>query len=127
MSGDTDQLSGVDQQQALTTAPPPEPTTKGDRERQKVAQELGKADKKLAIKLRVYSPFREYYEGYVFSLSAENATGPFDILPGHHNFISLLLPCELIISTVDVGDLKIRISGGIIHVKADQVIVFLDV
>lgn len=82
---------------------------------------------KLVMAVKVHSPFREYYDGEAFSVSAENATGPFDILPKHHNFISLLLPCDLTIRTVTKGEQKIRISGGIMHVKADELIVFLDV
>lgn len=82
---------------------------------------------KLSMHVRVYSPFREYYDGQAFSVSAENATGPFDILPKHHNFMSLLSPCDIVIRTVDKGDRRIRIAGGLMHVKADQTIVFLDV
>ena len=82
---------------------------------------------KLSMAVKVHSPFHEYYNGAAFSVSAENATGPFDILPQHHNFISLLLPCDLTIRTVSKGEQKIRISGGIMHVKADELIVFLDV
>ena len=82
---------------------------------------------KLSMYVRVYSPFREYYDGQAFSISAVNATGPFDILPRHHNFISLLDPCDIVIRTVDKGDRRIRIGGGLMHVKADQTIVFLDV
>ena len=81
----------------------------------------------LSMAVKVHSPFHDYYDGDAFSVSAENATGPFDILPKHHNFISLLLPCELTIRTVSKGEQKIRISGGIMHVKADKLIVFLDV
>ena len=79
------------------------------------------------MKVLVHSPFREYYNGLASSITGQNATGEFDILPHHHNFISLLLPCDLIIRTVTAGDLRVRISGGLMHVKADQVIVFLDV
>lgn len=81
----------------------------------------------LSMEVKVYSPFRDYYDGPSFSLSAVNATGPFDILPKHHNFISLLSPCEMVLRTVKHGEQRIRISGGIMHVKADKVIVFLDV
>lgn len=80
-----------------------------------------------SMQILVHSPFREYFNGPAFSLTAENATGEFDILPHHHNFISLLLPCDLLIRAVSAGDLKIKISGGLIHVKADQVVVFLDI
>ncbi|HEY5442525.1 MAG TPA: hypothetical protein VIJ68_03235 [Candidatus Saccharimonadales bacterium] len=97
-------------------------------ERQTLTKLSQNSDKgELSMNVRVYSPFRDYYDGPAFSVSAESATGPFDILPRHHNFISLLQPCDLIVRTVNKGDQKIRISGGIMHVKADEVIVFLDV
>ena len=84
------------------------------------------ADDKLTMQLKVYSPFKVYFDGQAFSISGESLTGPFDILPKHHNFITLLTPCELVIRT-DKSDENISISGGIMHVKADDVIVFLDV
>jgi F0F1-type ATP synthase epsilon subunit len=77
--------------------------------------------------VKIHSPFHEYYNGQAFSISAENATGPFDILPKHHNFISLLSPCILVIRTVTKGEQRIRIASGLMHVKADSVTVFLDV
>jgi len=75
---------------------------------------------------KVYSPFQVFFDEDAYSISAENDTGPFDILPKHHNFITLLKPGELSIQTLH-GEQRIRISGGVMHVKADQVIVFLDV
>ncbi len=75
---------------------------------------------------KVYSPFRVYFDEDAYSVSAENTTGPFDILPRHHNFMTLLSPCELVIR-MPRGTQKIRISRGIMHVKADKVVVFLDV
>lgn len=103
--------------------------TKSDKEKQQAVNEFSKMESngQRSMRVKVHSPFRDYYDAQAFSVSAENATGPFDILPLHHNFISLLNPCELMIRTVDKGDQRIRISGGIMHVKADQVIVFLDV
>ncbi|HUY85240.1 MAG TPA: hypothetical protein VMU97_01865 [Candidatus Dormibacteraeota bacterium] len=79
------------------------------------------------MKVKVYSPFRDYYDGEAFSVSAANATGPFDVLPRHHNFISLLTASEIIIQPVHEHMQRIIISGGLMHVKADQVIVFLDI
>jgi F0F1-type ATP synthase epsilon subunit len=77
--------------------------------------------------LKVYSPFKNYYEGDVDSLSAVNDTGPFDILAGHHNFITLLNPCDLVIRAVNKDDEVIKITRGIMQVKADNVVIFLDV
>lgn len=104
------------------------PVSESEAERNQVAAELETktTDGQLTMQVKVHSPFKEYYNGTAFSISGENATGPFDILPRHHNFITLLNPCELIIRSVK-GDQKIQIAGGLMHVKADKIIVFLDV
>lgn len=79
-----------------------------------------------SMQVKVYSPFRIYYDKQAQSISATNATGPFDVLPQHHNFLTLLTAGEIVIRTKDLEH-KIRISRGVMHVKSDQVIVFLDV
>jgi F0F1-type ATP synthase epsilon subunit len=76
--------------------------------------------------IKVYSPFKVYFDGEGYSLSGKNTTGPFDVLPEHHNFISLLTPGELIIRNRS-GDQKMRINGGLLHVRSNRAIVFLDV
>jgi F0F1-type ATP synthase epsilon subunit len=98
----------------------------------KVGETAGAASKTpLALqtmRLKVYSPQKVYYDEAATSVSAANATGPFDVLPGHHNFITLLNPC--IIDIRRPGKLApqhIKISGGVMHVKANYTIVFLDV
>ncbi|HVI60816.1 MAG TPA: F0F1 ATP synthase subunit epsilon [Candidatus Saccharimonadales bacterium] len=126
----TDQSSAVDQQQVISEAPAMPETRQEKDQRRAVAdfsRSKAKAKGPASIQIKVYSPFRVYYDGPAFSISAVNETGPFDVLPKHHNFISLLTPSELLVRTVDQGDQKIIISGGIMHVKADQIIVFLDV
>lgn len=80
----------------------------------------------VSMHVKVYSPFRVYFDGLALSISAKNDTGPFDILPRHHNFMTLLSPCDVTIRT-DRGEEKLSIQRGVMHVKADQVIVFLDV
>jgi F0F1-type ATP synthase epsilon subunit len=80
-----------------------------------------------SMHIKVYSPFKTYFDEDGVSISAINMTGPFDILPHHHNFLTLLSPCELIIRRTTDDEQRIRISGGWMHVKADKVIVFLDI
>jgi len=121
-------MSDVNDQKAISAAE--DAKTQVEQEHDQAAAEyskLAEADGKPVMAVKVHSPFHDYYDGPAFSVSAENATGPFDILPKHHNFISLLLPCDLVVRTVEKGDQKIKISGGIMHVKADELIVFLDV
>ncbi|CAN5383356.1 hypothetical protein BH10PAT3_BH10PAT3_2630 [soil metagenome] len=94
-----------------------------------VAAELGQkpaSDAKLTAHIKVYSPFKTYFNEDAYSISAVNQTGPFDVLPRHHNFMTLLNACELLIQAEE-GPVRIRIARGIMHVKADQVVVFLDV
>ncbi|MDL2341881.1 MAG: hypothetical protein QFB87_02260 [Patescibacteria group bacterium] len=104
------------------------PVTQHETEQNETAAEFGSKtiDGKLSMSVKIHSPFKTYYEGDAFSISGENATGPFDILPTHHNFISLLNPCELVVRSPK-GDERIIIAGGLMHVKSDKVVVFLDV
>lgn len=81
---------------------------------------------KPTMAIKVYAPFKIYYEGEGYSLSAVNATGPFDILPRHHNFLCMLVPCNLKLQTPD-GEKVIKIHRALMHVKADSITVFVDV
>jgi F0F1-type ATP synthase epsilon subunit len=76
--------------------------------------------------VKVYAPFKVYFEGDAFSLTAENETGPFDVLPKHHNFLCMLVPCNLVIKTPDETK-TIKIARALMHVKAEKVTVFVDV
>lgn len=125
MSSD-DQASTIDNQEAIDKRTP---KTKSEKEQRRATDEFNQTetDKQFSMKVKVHSPFRDYYDGRALSVTARNATGPFDILPKHHNFITLLSAGDLIVRTVNGGEQKVAISGGIMHVKADQLIVFLDV
>lgn len=78
------------------------------------------------IEVKVYAPFKVYFEGEAYSLSAVNATGPFDILPKHHNFLSMLVPCTLTIQSPN-GLQSIKINRALMNIKANRVVVFVDV
>lgn len=93
----------------------------------KTAQADAKKDNAApSIHIRVASPFKTFFDEDALSISAVNDTGPFDILPHHHNFITLLNACQITVRTSQ-GDFHIQISGGIMHVKADKITVFLNV
>jgi len=82
---------------------------------------------KPTISVKVYAPFKVYFEGEAYSLSAVNATGPFDVLPKHHNFLCMLVPCELKIQTPDNGEKTIKLHRALMRVTAGHVSVFVDV
>lgn len=76
--------------------------------------------------VKVYAPFKVYFDGIAVSVSAVNRTGAFDVLAQHHNFMTILEACDVVVRTEDREEV-IPIQKGIMHVKEDEVIVFLDV
>jgi len=85
-----------------------------------------KVDGKPTMAVKVYAPFQVYFEGDAYSVSALNDTGPFDVLPHHRNFLCMLLPCNLRIVGVE-SEKTIKVHRALMHVKADRVVVFMDV
>lgn len=83
-----------------------------------------KLTKKLYVK--VASPFETYYEGDAYVISAQNKTGPFDILPDHANFISVLEKGEVKIHLSD-RKVSIPVDRGIVKVSNNRVKVFVNV
>ena len=82
---------------------------------------------KPTMAVKVYAPFQVYFEGDAYSISAANATGPFDILPKHHNFLCMLVPGAITILPVEGEQKTIKVHRALMHVKADRVVVFMDV
>ena len=86
-----------------------------------------KAPPERSLQVKVFSPYQTFFDEPARSISGVNETGPFDVLEGHHNFITLLQACELVIHTTSSDERRIRINGGLMHVKSDMAVVFLDV
>jgi F0F1-type ATP synthase epsilon subunit len=71
------------------------------------------------------APFHVYYEGPARIVSAANRVGKFDVLPGHADFFSVMSPGEVIIET-ESDTINFAISGGIIGVRDDEVMLFVN-
>lgn len=78
------------------------------------------------FKVKIFSPYQTYYQGEAISLSAANRTGPFDILPGHINFFSLLTGGTVVVNT-GFQQLEFQIGRGVVRVNRDDVTLFADV
>ncbi len=72
------------------------------------------------------APFHIYYEGAARVVSAANQVGKFDILPGHADFFSVLTPGEVIIET-ETKAVNFNVSNGIIAVREDEVMLFVNI
>lgn len=77
----------------------------------------------LLLKVVARAPFHVYYEGNAKSVSAINAVGEFDILPGHADFFSILVPGEVIIET-GAEPVKFNLNNGIVTVRNNEVLLF---
>ena len=77
------------------------------------------------LKVIARSPFHRYFDGPASSVSAVNKVGEFDVLPGHADLFSMLSPCEIIIETTS-EPVKFEISNGIITVRDNEVLLFVN-
>lgn len=99
-----------------------------EQEAKATAEQLVQADSaRPTMFVKVYAPFQVYFEGQAHSVSAVNDVGPFDILPKHRNFLCMLVPSQLKIHPVKGAERTIKIHRALMHVKADKVVVFMDV
>jgi len=72
------------------------------------------------LSTQVQSPDKMLYAGPVYAVSSWNETGPFDVLPYHIHFISIIRKA-IILHKADGSEEKIPLDTGIIKV-ADNVI-----
>jgi F0F1-type ATP synthase epsilon subunit len=78
------------------------------------------------LEVKLYSPFYTYFDGGAESVSAANETGPFDILPGHANFFTLLTPGDVHIKSAG-EDYTFAVSRGVVQVADNTVKLFVDI
>ena len=81
---------------------------------------------KPTFQLMITNPERIFFEGEAYSLSSANNSGPFDILPNHAHFISLLNDATVEVVDKDNKKLAYKISRGLISAKDNSVRVFVD-
>ena len=87
---------------------------------------MAKAETNTRLQVIARAPFEVYFEGEADVLSAENPVGIFDILPGHADFFSVLVPCEVIIDAGTAEPVKFRINNGMITVRDNNVMLFVN-
>ena len=72
------------------------------------------------------APFIVYYEGEATAVSAANQVGPFDVLPGHADFFSVLEPGQVVIDLPEGDPVTFDINAGIITARGDEVHLFVN-
>lgn len=78
------------------------------------------------LTVSVTSSSKKYYEGEAKSVSSLNTVGPFDILPRHENFISLIADRLAIVDTSG-KKFQLKITSGLLEVSANKVRIFIGI
>jgi len=87
---------------------------------------MAKDDGQPQLNVIARAPFEVYYEGPAIVVSAANRIGVFDILPGHADFFSMLIPGDVIIEPLNGDPITFKASSGIITVRNDEVMLFVN-
>lgn len=66
------------------------------------------------------------WEGEATAVTGRNEVGPFDVLAGHSNFISIISK-KLIIKTADKKLREFNVDSGILQVREGKVMIYLGV
>jgi hypothetical protein len=78
------------------------------------------------LTVKIFSPYQVFYQGSAVSVTANNKTGPFDILFNHSNFFSLLPPGVIKVNT-GFETIDIEVNSGILRVAQNTVTLFANV
>lgn len=76
------------------------------------------------IKIKITSPEEVIWEGKAEALSSKNSQGPFDILPGHANFITLIKN-ETIVVRKKAKDIKFKFERSVLFNRNNEVIIYI--
>lgn len=79
-----------------------------------------------SLKVRVVGSERVVFEGEAASLVAPAWDGKVGVLPGHAPFLTLLGEGEVDVDVVGGGSVRHPISGGVLKVLANEVIVLTE-
>jgi F0F1-type ATP synthase epsilon subunit len=67
------------------------------------------------------------WEGYAHSLSSANAQGPFDILPMHANFLTLIRDTPIEIQATTEGKVVYKFPVSVLHVANNVVRIYAEI
>jgi len=78
------------------------------------------------MKIEIITPDKKVYEGDIKSVRVPGKKGSFQVLKDHAPIISTLERGSVIMVDQDGADTVYEISGGVIEVKANKIILLAD-
>lgn len=76
------------------------------------------------LRVRIISPQQTFFEGEALSVSSKNMQGPFDILPEHANFITIIENSPIIIRIQDQKPQMFKFPIAIIYTTLNMVNIY---
>ncbi len=90
------------------------------------SQDLEISLEKEPLEILIRSKNKIYYKGTAYSISSVNDNGPFDVLPAHTNFITLIK--DFIILDFNLSTRKdFKIDRGVLKISANKVEGFIGI
>lgn len=78
------------------------------------------------INLKIISPQNVIYDQKVISMVCTSEYGKLGVLPGHANMFASLKPSNVDIKDEKGAGLKFAISGGLLEVHPDKIIIYTE-
>lgn len=79
------------------------------------------------LSVRIDSPEKTIWEGKAASVSGTNSQGPFDILPQHASFITIVEKTPLTVRTDNGEALKFSFDRCVIHTHKDAITIYTNI
>lgn len=82
--------------------------------------------KNSTLNVSIRSKEKLLYSGVAKTISSENESGPFDILPGHANFISLIFSYVILDRHLS-SETSFDLEKGVMYVISDKVEIYVGI
>jgi F0F1-type ATP synthase epsilon subunit len=79
------------------------------------------------LKVRISKATKVVWEGDAASVSSKNADGPFDVLPMHANFLTLIREEPIVIRCADGSQETYNFNQAVMYVKDDEVKIYTEI
>lgn len=79
------------------------------------------------LQVRITSPLKVVFEGTAQSVSSTNIKGPFDVLPYHANFITLIENAPIVVRQTDGKIASFTFNIAIMYAKENRVDIYTEI
>ncbi len=79
------------------------------------------------LKVRISKATTVVWEGDATAVSSKNSDGPFDVLPMHANFVTLIRNEPIVVHTAQEGDMTYQFEQAVMYVKGNNIRIYTEI